>query len=67
MRKRINKEILKINDDLDTGIQRKYSVSDEYLNQNNEFCLNVLMWFEDYNYVSHLDVVLPKIIPGINL
>lgn len=63
MRKRINKEILKINDDLDTGVQRKYSVSDEYLNHNDEISLDVLMWFEEYDHIANIEVILPKNYP----
>jgi ubiquitin-protein ligase len=63
MKRRIEKEINKINNDLDNGIQEKYSISDEYVNHKGETCLNGLMWFKYSNEVSYFEVILPKNYP----
>lgn len=63
MKRRIDKEINKINDDLANGIQDKYAISDEYVNHKQEICLNGLMWFKKYNQISNFEVILSKNYP----
>lgn len=73
MKRRIEKEINKINDDLASGVQDKYSISNEFINHKKEICLDGLMWFKNYNHISYFEVILsrnypwkkPKIIIGI--
>ena len=63
MRRRIEKEINKINDDLANGIQDKYSISDEFINYKEEICLQGLINFKNYNHISYFEIILSRNYP----